>query len=148
MDIKKANITKILPQRYPFLMIDRIIEHVPGEKVVCLKNVTVNEPHFTGHFPDYAVMPGVLIIESAAQACIVLFYDDKDGQAVGRREYLLSSVKASFIKPVIPGDQLVLAVTPIKMLSEAGIMKVECTVSGEIVAKCEFTISARIKNSE
>ncbi len=148
MDIKKSDIKEILPQRYPFLMIDRVIEHVPGEKVVCVKNVTVNEPHFWGHFPDYAVMPGVLIIEAAAQAGIVLFNGDENEKAENKREYLLSSVKANFLKRVTPGDQLFLTATPVKMLSEAGIIKIKCTVTGEIVAKCELTVSARITNRE
>jgi 3-hydroxyacyl-[acyl-carrier-protein] dehydratase len=148
MDSKNSDITNILPQRYPFLMIDRVVEYVPGEKVVCIKNVSVNEPHFMGHFPDYPIMPGVLIIEAAAQSGIVLFSNETAGQAVSKRDYLLSSVKANFMKPVVPGDQLILTVVPVKMLSDAAVMKVACTVAGETVAKCEFVFAARITNRE
>jgi beta-hydroxyacyl-ACP dehydratase FabZ len=149
MNVMNINdIKKFLPQRYPFLMIDRVIEYIPGEKIVCVKNVTANEPHFMGHFPDDSVMPGVLIIEAAAQSGILLFFDKNSDDIPSKREYLLSSVKANFMRPVIPGDQLLLTVTPVKLISEAAIIKVKCTVMGEIVAKCEFCVSARIINRE
>ncbi len=138
-------IKRILPHRYPFLMIDRIVEIIPQEKVVCIKNVSFNEPYFPGHFPEKTVMPGVLIIEAAAQTAIFLFYEDIHQKEPQAREYLLSSAKADFNKPVFPGDQLEITATPEKLVSEAGIINARCAVAGELVAKCELVVSAKIK---
>ena len=101
-----AEIHKILPHRYPFALVDRIIEHVPGEKAVGIKNVTFNEPHFQGHFPGRPIMPGVLIIEALAQVGGIIFAqmpDIKSGLFV-----FAAMDKVKFRRPVVPGDQLVL----------------------------------------
>lgn len=140
---KNSLIKEMLPHRYPFLFVDRIIEIVPKEKVVCIKNVSVNEPFFEGHFPDRPVMPGVLIIEAAAQAASFLFYADTHHKKISPREYMLASVKADFVNPVLPGDQLEITVIPEKLVLEAAIVKALCKVKNELVAKCNLVLSAK-----
>ena len=132
------DIKKIIPQRFPFLMIDRVIEASP-EKVVALKNVSVNEHFFQGHFPDEKVMPGVLITESMAQTGIVLYRQKFDTN----KTLFLVSVKARFYKPVCPGDQLSIEATPVKFLSKMGIFKATCTVAGEKVAEAEIAFGTQ-----
>ncbi|MBF0622045.1 MAG: 3-hydroxyacyl-ACP dehydratase FabZ [Magnetococcales bacterium] len=105
-DSQIQEILATLPHRYPFLLIDRIEETVPGEKIVALKNVTFNEPHFQGHFPDHPVMPGVLILEAMAQASALLAGATDPDSVKGRIVYFMSIDKARFRKPVVPGDQL------------------------------------------
>jgi len=100
MDIR--DIQRLVPHRYPFLLIDRIIEHVPGERVVAIKNVTVNEPFFQGHFPGQPVMPGVLIVEAIAQTALVLISDDSEDKI----PLFMGIDKARFRRQVVPGDQL------------------------------------------
>jgi len=110
MDIEA--IMRQLPHRYPFLMVDRVLECVPGERVLALKNVTFNEPFFPGHFPHRPVMPGVMIIEALAQAAGVLaFKTAKVVPDADTRFYFVAIDSARFRKPVEPGDQLVLKVT-------------------------------------
>jgi 3-hydroxyacyl-[acyl-carrier-protein] dehydratase len=110
MDI--GQIMKILPHRYPFLLVDRILELVPRERIVGLKNVTINEHFFPGHFPGHHVMPGVLILESMAQVAGILAYagvddlDDVERSMQDKVLYFLSIDKVKFRRPVVPGDQL------------------------------------------
>ncbi|MDD2319475.1 MAG: 3-hydroxyacyl-ACP dehydratase FabZ [Geobacteraceae bacterium] len=99
-------ITKILPHRYPFLMVDRILEMDPGKRIVGIKNVTINEPFFQGHFPGHPVMPGVLIIEAMAQVAGILAYLSSDEEVRKKVSYFLTIDKARFRKPVLPGDVL------------------------------------------
>ncbi len=106
MNIKE--IQKLLPHRYPFLLVDRIIEIQPGVKAVGIKNVTVNEGFFQGHFPEQPIMPGVLIIEAMAQVAGILAFGSEAN--LGKSVYFMSIEKAKFRKPVIPGDQLRLEV--------------------------------------
>lgn len=134
-------IQKILPQRYPFLMIDRVLEHEAGKKVVALKNVSVNEEFFSGHFPQRRIMPGVLIIEAMAQASILLFYADS-GQDK-KKSYYLGAVKMRFLNPVFPGDQLKITVEPIKILSGSGIVNALATVGGKEIARGELSFSVK-----
>ena len=96
-------IQKLLPHRYPFLLVDRVIEVVPGQKLVAYKNVTVNEPFFNGHFPGHPVMPGVLILEALAQACAMLAYKSADIDPEKKVTYLMAIDGAKFRKPVVPG---------------------------------------------
>lgn len=98
-------IQSILPHRYPFLLIDRVVEMVPGERIVALKNVTANEGHFEGHFPGRPVMPGVLIIEAIAQAAGVLLIHDRP-ERESQLVYLTGIERAKFRRPVVPGDQV------------------------------------------
>ena len=104
MDINA--IMKILPHRYPFLMVDRIIELEQGKRCVGIKNVTINEPFFQGHFPQHPVMPGVLIIEALAQVAGIMAYEASDEATKKKVSYFLSIDNARFRKPVFPGDQL------------------------------------------
>jgi 3-hydroxyacyl-[acyl-carrier-protein] dehydratase len=129
-------IEEILPHRYPFLLIDRIIE-LEDERIVGLKNVTVNEPHFTGHFPGFPVMPGVLIIEAMAQTAGVLVLKkipDRDKKLV----FLATIEEAKFRKPVIPGDQLRIEVTFLRLKPSVAKLQAIASVSGEVVAEAQL----------
>jgi 3-hydroxyacyl-[acyl-carrier-protein] dehydratase len=129
-------------------MIDRVIEASP-EKVIAVKNVTVNENFFQGHFPDDKIMPGVLIIEAMAQTGIVLVYNnikakDKNIDLQKKRVYFLGGVnKARFLTPVGPGDQLKIEVKPIKLLSNIGIIYGEAFVENKKVAQAELSFSVK-----
>ena len=126
-------IERVLPHRYPFLLIDRILE-LEDMRVVGLKNVTLNEPHFTGHFPNYPVMPGVLIVEAMAQTAGVLVLSkiaDRDRKLV----FLATIEEAKFRKPVVPGDQLRLEVTLLKLKPSVAKMQCLATVDGVRVAE-------------
>lgn len=138
MPLGIEEIKKIIPQRFPFLMIDRVIEASP-EKVVALKNVSAGEHFFTGHFPEQKVMPGVLIIEAMAQSGIVLYRQKFKNDNV----LFLVSVKSRFLKPVFPGDQLKIEVTPVKMLSKIGIFKAEVFVEKNKVAEAEIAFGTQ-----
>ena len=110
-EIDIHRIREILPHRYPFLLIDRVVEHTPGESLTALKNVTVNEPFFEGHFPYRPVFPGVLMLESIAQASAILVSLIIDAKASQKNVYLFAGVdKARFKAPVEPGDQLMITV--------------------------------------
>jgi len=136
-------IQKILPQRFPFLMIDRVEELVPGKKVVAVKNVSFNEEFFSGHFPGKPIMPGVLIIEAMAQAAIILFFATKSANTDKKMSYYLGSVKVRFLNPVTPGDQLKITIEPLKMLSNAGIVKAAAAVKEKVVAEGELSFAAK-----
>ena len=128
MDVNE--IREYLPHRYPFLLVDRVLELVKGESIVAIKNVTVNEPFFNGHFPDHPVMPGVLIVEAMAQAAGILGFKTMDKKPQdGSIYYFVGSDKLRFKRPVVPGDQLKLEA---KVLSERrGIWKFEVRASVE-----------------
>jgi beta-hydroxyacyl-ACP dehydratase FabZ len=129
-------ISKLLPHRYPFLLVDRILE-MEDMRIVGIKNVTINEPHFTGHFPGYAVMPGVLIIEAMAQTAGVLVLSkiaDREKKLV----FLASVEEAKFRKPVVPGDQLRLEVTIVKLKPSVAKLRCEATVEGARVAEADL----------
>ena len=128
-------IQKILPHRYPFLLVDRIIE-VTDKRVVGIKNVTINEPFFQGHFPGKPIMPGVLIIDAMAQTGGVGALNIKDN--LGKLAFFMSIKEAKFRKPVLPGDQLVMEIdilkTKLSMMQARGVAK----VNGEVVTEAEF----------
>lgn len=136
-------IEKILPQRYPFLMVDRILELEPGKRLVALKNVSYNEEFFSGHFPRKPIMPGVLIIEAMAQAAIILFYGSQKASGEKKLSYYLGSVKMRFFHPVVPGDQLKIIIEPLKMVSNAGIVKTSALVLDKEVAGGEISFIAK-----
>ncbi|MFC1709670.1 3-hydroxyacyl-ACP dehydratase FabZ [Candidatus Omnitrophota bacterium] len=142
------DLKRILPQRYPFLMIDRVVES-GIDKVVAIKNVTVNENFFQGHFPDEKVMPGVLIIEAMAQTGIVLVYNailskEKNPDSKKKKIYFLGGVnKTRFFQSVFPGDQLKIIATPIKLLSRIGIVTSEAFVEDKKVAQSELSFSVK-----
>ncbi|MBR7887338.1 3-hydroxyacyl-ACP dehydratase FabZ [Marinomonas sp. A79] len=137
MDVNE--IRQYLPHRYPFLLVDRVVELNLKESIVAYKNVTINEPFFDGHFPDHPVMPGVLIIEAMAQAAGILGFKTMDKKPEdGSIYYFVGSDKVRFKRPVVPGDRVQLEA---KILTEKrGIWKFECraTVDGELA--CSATI--------
>jgi beta-hydroxyacyl-ACP dehydratase FabZ len=136
MSILDVNeIREILPHRYPFLLVDRIVELEP-ERIVGLKNVTVNEPFFAGHFPNFPVMPGVLIVEAMAQTAGILVLrsiPDRDSKLV----FLVSVDYARFRKPVVPGDQLRLEMKMMRRKGTVVKMSGRATVEGVLVAEAE-----------
>lgn len=140
MKLNAEQIQKFLQQRYPFLMIDRIIDYEKEKRVVAIKNVAYNEPFFVGHFPDEKIMPGVLISETMAQAAIFLFYDETAKPPL----YYLASAKTRFLTPVIPGDQIRIEATPIKIVKDSGIVKAEAFVKDKKIASGEFLFKAKI----
>jgi 3-hydroxyacyl-[acyl-carrier-protein] dehydratase len=138
-------IMKLLPHRYPFLLVDRVLEFTPRQSITAIKNVTINEPFFQGHFPDFPVMPGVLIIEALAQtAALLTFTEEKADDAV---YYFAGIDGARFKKPVLPGDQLVMVAT--YQREKAGIYKfhVKATVDGELAAEADITCAVRKKGA-
>jgi len=136
MDI--AAIVNLIPHRYPFLLVDRIVELVPGERVVGLKNVTMNEAFFQGHFPGAPVMPGVLIIEAMAQTGGILAYHAVP-EAKGRLIYFMGMDKVKFRRPVVPGDQLLMELTMAHKSSRAWKMAGKAMVDGKVAAQAELT---------
>ena len=143
--IESAEIEKILPHRYPFLLIDRVISYTlePEITLKAIKNVSVNEPFFNGHFPGNPVMPGVLILESMAQACGVLAYlaMATAGNA-GGVYYLVKIDNARFTRKVVPGDQLVLEVKQTRLMRGMGKYQAIATVNGERTASCDLMCAA------
>ena len=130
-------IMKILPHRYPMLLVDRVLEIESGKRIVAIKNVTANEQFFQGHFPGAPVMPGVLIIEAMAQCCAILFLRDLPDR--DRKLFLFGGVdKARFRKPVFPGDQLRLECNLLQKRSSSLKMHGTATVEGSIVAEAEM----------
>lgn len=134
-------ILKMLPHRYPFVMVDRITKIVPGEKISGIKNVTINEPFFQGHFPEHPVMPGVMILEGMAQVGGVLGYHTLPEMMGNKLLYFAGIDNARFRKPVMPGDQLVFDLNLLKI--KRGIMVMEGTahVDGRLVAEAELMAS-------
>ena len=142
-----AEIQKMLPHRYPFLLVDRVVEIVPGQKLLAYKNVTINEPFFTGHFPGHPVMPGVLILESLAQACAILAYKSAEMDPTREVSYLMAIDGAKFRKPVLPGDRLDLEVTVLKHKGPIWKQKGIASVNGVKVAEGEFLATVMDLNS-
>ena len=142
MDIHK--ILKQLPHRYPFLLVDRVLELEKGKTIKALKNVTMNEPFFEGHFPHRPVMPGVLILEALAQAAALLSFDTLNSSPNDQMIYYFAGIDgARFKRPVEPGDQLILMAELLRM--KAGIFKFKtwATVDGELAAEAELTCAMR-----
>jgi 3-hydroxyacyl-[acyl-carrier-protein] dehydratase len=138
MDIKEVQ--RYLPHRYPFLMVDRVLEYEPNKRIVAIKNVTINEPVFVGHFPIQPVFPGVLIVEALAQTAGILAFRSLDRTPEdGSAYYLAGTDKTKFRRAVIPGDQLQLEVTIIRLRNQW--MKAEglATVDGETVCSTLLT---------
>lgn len=143
MTLDIQGLSELLPHRFPFLLVDRVLELVPGEFCKALKNVSINEAFFAGHFPGKPTMPGVLILESLAQtgALILLSLEGGSGKVI----YLAGADRVKFKRPVVPGDVLV---NEVKLLwHRRGFGRIDCkaTVDGEVVAEAEiaFSLSAR-----
>lgn len=134
-------VRELLPQAYPFVMVDRVESFEKDQYITCLKNITGNEWAFPGHFPKKAIYPGVLIIEGIAQSGILLFQLSQEPLELSEvsRTFLLTSVKTRFLKPVVPGDQMIYRCEMIKKTSTAGIIEGLATVGDETVAKAEMT---------
>ncbi len=135
MDIKE--IQRFLPHRYPFLLVDRIIEMDPGIKAVGIKNVTINELFFQGHFPGQPIMPGVLLIEALAQVAGVLAFHS--GATPSKSVYFMSIEKAKFRKPVVPGDQIKLEVNIVQHRGNVWKFSGSAMVEEKVAAEAEFT---------
>jgi 3-hydroxyacyl-[acyl-carrier-protein] dehydratase len=134
-------IMALLPHRYPFLLIDRVIEMEPRQRIVAIKNVTINEPYFQGHFPDYPIMPGVLMVEAIAQAGGALLLSeipDRDSKLM----VFTSIDNARFRRPVTPGDQLRIEVTVLNWRSRAVKMGGSITVDGKLV--CDAVVMCQV----
>ncbi len=133
-----------LPHRYPFLLVDRVMELIPGERVRGFKNVTINEPFFNGHFPGHPIMPGVLIVEAMAQLSGVLAFESRDRRpSDGYTYYLAGTDRTRFKRPVVPGDRLVM---DSRILADKrGVMKFECQayVDEELACFSEITCMER-----
>ncbi len=135
-----TEIMALLPHRYPFLMIERLINIVPNDSATGIKNVSVNEPHFQGHFPDHPIMPGVLIIEAMAQsaACLVAHSVGLEG-VKAKSVYFMSVEEARFRKPVVPGDQLLLHVKKQRRRGPVWRFSAEAVVNGVLMAEATYT---------
>ena len=144
LPIEIDEIKKLLPHRYPFLLVDRVTAYSlePEKVLTAIKNVTVNEPFFAGHFPQNPIMPGVLVLEAMAQACGLLanvaLATSQDDTAL---YYLVKIDKAKFNRIVIPGDQLVMDVTQTRLMRGMGKYECRATVNGERTASCEILCS-------
>jgi 3-hydroxyacyl-[acyl-carrier-protein] dehydratase len=137
------DILRILPHRYPFLMVDRVLELEPGKRIVGVKNVTINEPFFQGHFPGVPVMPGVLVIEAMAQVAGIMTYAEEPG-IQDKLIYFTGIENAKFRRPVIPGDQLRIEMELLSRREHFGTMKGRALVEGRLVA--EATVKFAIVN--
>jgi len=135
--LQLREIMERIPHRYPFLLIDRVIEEVPRQRIVAIKNVTINEPFFPGHFPGAPVMPGVLIIEAMAQAGAVLLLSDIPDRA-SKLVYFTGIDDARFRRPVFPGDQIRLTVEVLKLRARTCKMRGVADVEGSLVAEAEI----------
>lgn len=141
--IELKEIQKILPHRYPMLLIDRVISYTlePEITLTAIKNVTINEPFFPGHFPGNPVMPGVLVIEAMAQACGILAHVALVTEEISDIYYLVKIDNAKFNRMVVPGDQLVITVKQKRIMRGMGKYEARVTVNGERTASCELLCS-------
>jgi 3-hydroxyacyl-[acyl-carrier-protein] dehydratase len=144
MQLDFEAIKRYLPQRFPFIMLDRVIELEPGKRAVGIKNISGNDIFFLGHFPDKAVMPGAAIIEAMAQTAIILFAAAHEEQnEAGSPRYYFGSVKARFLHPVVPGDQLRISVESTKSLPQGAYVTAEATVEGKKVSEADLVFSVK-----
>jgi 3-hydroxyacyl-[acyl-carrier-protein] dehydratase len=144
MELNFEEIKKLVPQRFPLIMIDKIIDLEPGKHAVAVKNISGNDIFFLGHFPDKAIMPGVGIIEAMAQTAIILFATEKKMKKNNKKpNYFLGSVKARFLRPVFPGDQLKIKAVSIKSLPTGAFVSAEAFVDNKKVSEAELVFSVR-----
>jgi len=154
MQLDFEEIKKLIPQRFPFIMIDKIIEVKPGKEAVAIKNISGNDIFFLGHFPDVAIMPGVAIIEAMAQTAIILFAAPSSSSTLEERGkggfsdkksplYFLGSVKARFFHPVVPGDQMIIKAVNVKSLPTGAYVTAEAKVADQKVSEAELVFSVK-----
>jgi len=141
LDINK--VMELLPHRYPFLLVDRVLDFEPGESLTAIKNVSMNEPFFQGHFPHQPVMPGVLILEAMAQATGLLAFSDMGEQHKTKLYMLVGIDKSRFRGQVVPGDQLRLEITLKRNMRGIGMFQCRAKVDDEVVAEAEMMCSAQ-----
>lgn len=147
MELDVKQIMERLPHRYPMLLVDRVIEMIPGKSVVAIKNVTINEPFFNGHFPHHPVMPGVLIIEALAQAAALFSFEDQPDVNPADKKiayYLVGVDGARFRRPVVPGDQLRLEVTADRISRSICKYSARATVDGQVAAEAKIMCAIRV----
>jgi len=132
-------VMEMIPHRYPFLMIDRVVDLVPDQSAVGIKNVSINEYFFQGHFPRQPVMPGVLIIESMAQTAAVLVVETLEGAAAGKLVYFMTVEDGRFRRPVVPGDTLHIHVTKLRHRGNVWKFSGEARVNGTLMAEARFS---------
>ena len=147
MEITFDEIKALVPQKFPLLMVDRVLALEKGYKIVAIKNITGNELFFLGHFPAMAVMPGAFIIESMAQTAIILFRKSYEGDRAAGDDantlFFFGGAKVRFLKPVIPGDQLRIEVTIVKAISVGAVVEAIATVEGQMVAKASLSFGVK-----
>ena len=143
MELDINQVMELLPHRYPFLLVDRVIEHEAGKSLSAIKNVTINEPFFQGHFPGQPVMPGVLILEAMAQATGLLAFIDMGDMHKSKLYMLVGIDKSRFRDQVMPGDQLRLDIRLKRNMRGIGIYECEASVDGRVVAEAEMMCSAQ-----
>ncbi|GER06984.1 3-hydroxyacyl-[acyl-carrier-protein] dehydratase FabZ [Iodidimonas muriae] len=141
-----GDIVRKIPHRFPFLLVDRVRDIEPGERATGIKNVTINEPFFPGHFPERPVMPGVLIIEAMAQTCGILVVHTMGEEGEGRLVYFMSIDNARFRKPVVPGDVLHLEVS--KDRARGNVWRFNCVAKVEGAVVAQATIAAMLLEKE
>ena len=142
-------IRKFLPHRFPFLLVDRVIECIPGESITAIKNITINEPQFTGHFPNQAIMPGVLIIEALAQATGLLGFRTMSEEPSDDILYMLVGVdNVRFKRQVVPGDQLMLKARIERRSKSIWKFSCEATVDGELCTAASLLCAASPKEEQ
>ena len=146
MELDIHKVMELLPHRYPFLLIDRVNEFEEGKSLTAIKNVTVNEPFFQGHFPGQPIMPGVLVLEAMAQATGLLAFSSM-GDAHKSKLYMLVGIdKVRFRGQVVPGDQLVLNISLKRNMRGIGMYQCEARINGDVVAEAEMMCSAQDRN--
>ena len=145
-DLDALDVPDYLPQRYPMLMIDRVLECEPGKRIVALKNISHNEPQFVGHFPGRPIMPGVLILEAMAQASGILVFRTLGNRPDASRVYYYAGIDhARFKRPVVPGDRL--EIEALLLAHRRGIWKFSCNarVDGAVMADAEILCTERVQ---
>jgi 3-hydroxyacyl-[acyl-carrier-protein] dehydratase len=144
MQLDFEEIQKHIPQRFPFIMIDRVLEIEPGKHAIAVKNISGNDMVFLGHFPERAIMPGALILEAMAQTAIILFTTNSKNKNVGKKPlYYFGSVKARFFHPAVPGDQLKIKVVNVKSLPNGAYVSGEAFVDEKKITEAELVFSVQ-----
>ncbi len=143
--LKSEQILAILPHRFPMLLVDRILEMDPGKRVVGLKNVSINEPFFVGHWPGQPVMPGVLIIECMAQVAAIMMLSVPDHES--QLAYIAGIDKVRFRKPVVPGDALIIEVIMLKKRGAMGVVGLKAHVDGDLIVEGEIMFALKDRDT-